>query len=164
VPERLDRDELLARCRTQLERVRPEACENAWIFEWRLGGTLAAVERLDNDAFRRQFREELVNAAGSTNVHDAVHNLIFDVEADWKVASASDDPLQVDLLETLSSGREASADFFRSCVGELRAIDSSWADTLDGLLGDLSSQAINTNAALMGQQLFRAASVPGVAR
>ena len=164
VPAPFDRGELLTRCRAQLGGFRAEACENAWIFQWVLRGSPPAIEALEDDAFRRHFRQELANATVVPSADDAVHHLVVEADEDPVSPSVAVDPLESDFLEALAFCRHGSPDLFRACVNELRATDAQWASRLDGLLGDLSEHAIGANAVRIGKQLFCATSAQGAAR
>jgi DNA repair protein SbcD/Mre11 len=159
-----DQGELVSRCRAQLDGLRTEACENAWIFEWVLRGSRPAIDPLEDDTFRRQLRQELANTTALPSPDDAVHHVIVESDENSAVASETGDPLQDDLLEALAASRHSAADLFRASVGELRAIDPQWADRIEGMLGDLSRQEINAHADRIGQQLFRATSAQGAMR
>jgi DNA repair exonuclease SbcCD nuclease subunit len=162
VPSSFDRAELLARCRAHLDGLRPEACENAWIFQWVLHGSRPTIDVLEDESFRRQFRHDLAKAAAVPSSDDSMHQLI--VEADENsIDPGTVDPLQADFLEALSARRGAS-DLFRPSVNDLRAADAHWGDRLDGLLSDLNEEAIRTHADRIGQQLFRAAIAQGAVR
>jgi hypothetical protein len=163
VPSAFDRAELLARCRAHLDGLRPEACENAWIFQWVLHGSRPTIDVLEDESFRRQFRQDLANAAAVPSCDDSMHQLIIEADENSIDPTGNVDPLQADFLEALSARRGAS-DLFRPSVNDLRAADAHWADRLDGLLSDLNVEAIRTNADRIGQQLFRAAMAQGAAR
>lgn len=163
VPAPFDRAELLARCRTHLDELRPEACENAWIFQWTLRGH-PAIDALEDESLRRQFRQDLANVTTVPSAEDAVHHLVVEADEDSFAPSDAVAPLQADFLEALASCRHASPDLFRAGVNEVRAADPNWADSLDAILAELSTPAINAHADRVGQQLFRAASAQGAAR
>jgi exonuclease SbcD len=163
VPSSFDRAELLARCRAHLDGLRPEACENAWIFQWVLRGSRPAIDLFDDEPFRRQFRQDLANAAAVPSCDDSMHHLTIAADENSIDPAGTGDPLQADFLEALSARRGAS-DLFRPSVNDVRPADAHWADRLDGLLSDLNEEAIRTQADRIGQQLFRAALAPGAAR
>jgi exonuclease SbcD len=168
VPAPFDRGELLARCRVSLDGLRTEACENAWIFQWTLHGLRPAIDALEDESLRRQLRQDLANAAAVPSVDDSMHQLVIEADEDAVdpsvTANITRDPLQADFLEALASCRHSSPDLFRASVNELRATDSNWANTLDGLLDELNGHAIGADADQVGRQLFRAASSQGAAR
>jgi DNA repair protein SbcD/Mre11 len=164
VPAPFDRGELLARCRARLDELRPEPCENAWIFQWVLQGSRPSIDVLEDVAFRRQLRQDLANVTVVPSSDDSMHHLVIEVDQDSIDSATMVDPLQADFLEALATCRQTSPDLFRACVNELRATDPVWADRLDGLLDDLNGQAIGADADQIGRQLFRAVSSQGAAR
>jgi hypothetical protein len=164
VPSPFDRAELLARCRARLDELRPEPCENAWIFQWILHGGRPAIDALDDESFRRQLRQDLANATVVPSGDDSMHQLVVEADEDSVDASVTDDPLQADFLEALSACRHRSPELFRACVNELCTTDANWASRLDELLHDLNAQAIGADADQIGQQLFRASSSLGAGR
>lgn len=163
VPSSFDRAELLARCRAHLDGLRPEACENAWIFQWVLHGRRPTIDVLEDESFRRQLRQDLANAAAVPSSDDSMHQLIVEADDNSIDPTGTIDPLQADFLEALSARRGAS-ELSRPSVNDLRAADAHWGNRLDGLLSDLNIEAIRTNADRIGQQLFRAATAQGAAR
>jgi DNA repair protein SbcD/Mre11 len=163
VPAPVNRADLLARCRSQVDGFRTEACENAWIFQWVLRGASAAMDVLEDDSFRRQLRQDLANLTVVPSLDDAMHHLVLEVRDESFAHADAVDPLPADFLEALRSLRQNSADSYRDCLHPLRATDAIWANQLDGLLGELDLQAIGPSAGRIGQQLFRA-SAQGVAR
>jgi DNA repair exonuclease SbcCD nuclease subunit len=163
VPAPLDRSQLLTRCRDHLDRLRPEPCENAWIFEWVLRGSWVAIDVLQDDAFRRQLQHDLANATVVPSIDNAVHHLMTEADENAIDSSATVDSLHADFLEALAGCVQTSPETFHSCLNALRATDDHWGDTLDALLPELDSQAISANAASVGQQLFRALSAQGAA-
>jgi exonuclease SbcD len=158
VPASSNRDDLLARCKIQLDGVRSEACENAWIFQWILRGNRPAIDILEDEAFRRQFRQDLINATAMPSADDVVHHLVVEANDAAPSALAVGDPLEGDFFEALASSRDTSSDVFRTRVSELRELDPNWVGQLEGLLGELSTQSIAANAERIGKQLFRGAS------
>ncbi|HET6324858.1 MAG TPA: hypothetical protein VFG04_09170 [Planctomycetaceae bacterium] len=164
VPAPFDRGELLSRCRTSLDGLRTESCENAWIFQWVLHGTRPAVDALEDESFRRQLRQDLADATALPSGNDSMHHLIIEANEDSIAASVAVDPLQADFLEALDSCRHMSPELFRAWVNELRTTDPQWGERLDGLLDDLNVYAIGADADRIGQQLFRAASSQGAGR
>jgi DNA repair exonuclease SbcCD nuclease subunit len=164
VPASSNRDDLLARCKTHLDGVRPEACENAWIFQWILRGNSPAIDLLEDEAFRRQLRQDLANAAAMPSADDVVHHLVIEADDAPTTAIAARDPLEADFFEALASTRSASADTFHSRLSELRELDPNWVGQLEGLLGELSTQSLAANAERIGKQLFRGASAQGGGR
>ncbi|HEV3302232.1 MAG TPA: hypothetical protein VG055_21435 [Planctomycetaceae bacterium] len=164
IPTPLDRAELLRRCRSLLDGLRPEACENAWIFQWTLRGSRPAIDVLEEESFRRQLRQDLANTAAVPSGDDSMHQLILECDENAIDSADTVDPLRADFLEVLSAGWATSTELFRPSVNELRATDAHWADRLDELLSDLNVEAIRTNADRIGQQLFRAAMAQGAVR
>jgi exonuclease SbcD len=164
VPAPFDRAELLARCRARLDELRPEPCENAWIFQWILHGGRPAIDALDDESFRRQLRQDLANATAVPSGDDSMHQLVVEADEDSVDASVTDDPLQADFLAALSSCRHRSPELFRACVNELCTTDANWASRLEELLHDLNAHAIGADADQIGQQLFRASSSLGAGR
>jgi DNA repair protein SbcD/Mre11 len=164
VPAPFDRNELLARCRRELEGLRPETCEHAWIFHWILRGDRPAIDLLEDESVCRQLRQDLANATTVPNADNAVHHLVIEPDAGVSDPSESADPVHADFLEALAGCRNASTERLRACVNELRAIDANWADELESFLADLSLPAIHENANEWGRQLFSAGSGQGAAR
>jgi hypothetical protein len=164
IPTPLDRAELLRRCRSQLAGLRPEACENAWIFQWTLRGSRPTIDVLEEESFRRQLRQDLANTAAVPSGDDSMHQLILECDENAIDSADTVDPLRADFLEVLSAGWATSTELFRPSVNDLRAADAHWADRLDELLSDLNVEAIRTNADRIGQQLFRAAIAQGAVR
>jgi DNA repair protein SbcD/Mre11 len=164
VPASSNRDDLLARCKIHLDGVRPEPCENAWIFQWILHGNRPAIDVLEDESFRRQLRHDLANAVAMPSADDVVHHLVVEADDAPGTALAAGDPLEADFFEALASSRNASAATFRSRLSELRELDSNWVGQLEGLLGELSTQSIASTAERIGKQLFRAASAQGGGR
>jgi DNA repair exonuclease SbcCD nuclease subunit len=162
-PAPLDRGELLAKCREPLDRLRTEACENAWIFHWVFRGSRSAIEPLEDDGFRRQLRQDLTDATTVPNGENSIHQIVLEPDRDSTECPESVDPLEADLLETLLVCGDKSPDVFRQSLDELRSTDANWADTLGGLLSGLDEQAIRANADRIGHELFRAGA-PGAAR
>ncbi len=163
VPTPFDRGALLARCRPHLDGLRPEPCENAWIFHWILRGGHPAIDSLEDESILRQLRQELADTTALPSADAVAHHFTIEAVADSSDRSATADPLQADFAEALVSCRRASPDLFRTCIDELRGTDTQWADRIKGLLNDLNHPAITTNAEQIGQQLFRAAA-SGAAR
>jgi exonuclease SbcD len=163
VPSPFDRAALLAGCRPHLDGLRPEACENAWIFHWILRGSHPAIDALEDESVLRQLRQELADATAVPSAADSAHHLTVEAIVEANDRSDTADPLQADFVEALVSCHRGSPDLFRACVDELRVTDAQWADRLAGLLDDVNLPAITTQAEQIGQQLFRVAA-SGAAR
>jgi len=164
VPDPFNRGELVARCRANLEGLRPEACENAWIFQWVLRGVRPAIDALEDESFHRLLGQELANATTLPSADDSMHHLVIEADESSIDPSATPDPLTADFFGALASCRPTSPELFRSSLREIGATDAHWADCLSGLLGELSTQAIGANAERIGQQLFHATAAGGAAR
>jgi exonuclease SbcD len=164
VPASPNRDDLLARCKPHLDGVRPEACENAWIFQWILRGNRPAIDVLEDESFRRQLRHDLANATAMPSADDVVHHLVVEATDAPVTEMAAGDPLEADFFEALASSRPATADLFHARLSELRELDPNWVGQLESLLGEIRAQSIAANAERIGKQLFRAASAHGGGR
>jgi hypothetical protein len=164
VPAPFDRNELLARCRAELEGLRPEACEQAWIFHWILRGSRPAIDSLEEESICRQLRQDLANATTVPNADNALHHLVVEPDADAIDPSVGADPVHADFLDALAGCGKASPEMLRACVNELRATDANWADQLESFLADLSLPAIHDHANGWGRQLFCVGSGQGAAR
>jgi DNA repair exonuclease SbcCD nuclease subunit len=154
------RRELLQRCRGFWEETRGESSENAWIFEWVLRGSVAALDPFD-EASCRQLGQELNETAIVPSVEAAVHTFVLQTDPDALEVCHGEDPLQADFAEALADRRRGLPAVFALSLSELATVDQEWATRLETLVSELEPDAISAQAHRILRKLFRTAGAEG---
>ena len=158
------RNDLLRRCRAFLEEKRGETSENAWIVEWVLRGSAAALEPFDA-ASCRQFGQDLNEASLLSGAEAVVHSLVIHAEPEAAGVRPGDDPLHADFSEALAACHRGLPSVFAPSLAELAAPDQKWAQEWAARLQTLASEAepgaIAAHAQRFGRKLFRTAPGEG---
>jgi DNA repair exonuclease SbcCD nuclease subunit len=158
------RHDLLRRCRALLEEKCGETSENAWIVEWILRGSAAALAPFDA-ASCRQFGQELNQASLLSGAEAVVHSFVAHAEPESTLTRPGDDPLHADFAEALAACHSGRPAVFASSLAELAAPNQEWsrewAARLQSLALEAEQGAIDAHAQRFGRKLFRAAAGEG---
>jgi len=158
------RHDLLRRCRALLEEKCGETSENAWIVEWVLRGSAAALAPFDATSCR-QFGQELNEASLLSGAEAVVHSFVAHAEPELTVTRPGDDPLHADFADALAACHNGRPAVFASSLAELAAPNQEWsrewAARLQSLALEAEQAAIGAHAQRFGRKLFRAAAGEG---
>lgn len=159
------RSELVRRCHALLEEKCGETTESAWIVEWVLRGSAAALEPYDA-AGCRALGQELNEASLLSRAEGVVHNVVLHVDGE-AAARSGDDPLHADFSDALAACQRSLPLEVATALSELASTDQEWAHDwaarLEGVAADAEPAAVAAHAQRFGLKLFRKPADEGAA-